>query len=568
VGCQEDGCQSPEYGAPYNSRITAQYLEANTTYYIVIDGFGGDSDGNYQLNVSESIGLMAPDSTNLPLILFDTQGEEIVDEPKVNISMKIIDNGPGNYNHPNDLANNYDGIVGIEYRGAYSSTLPQKPYGLETRDSLGNNNNVSVLGMPAENDWILIANYNDKTFLRNTLSFDLFSKMGHYAPRTQLAEVVLDSVYQGIYVFTEKIKRDDNRVDIATLDLDDNAGDSLSGGYIFKVDYWNSNDSWLSDYENPGYPGNDVRYVYDYPSPEVISNEQENYIQDRVSDFEDALWGDDFANPDIGYRRYIDTQSFIDYFLVNELARNIDGFKKSRRFHKDRDDNDSLIYAGPVWDFDWAYKDTDQDETDGAGWRHSFSGGTDVTPPGWYIRLLQDSLFANELYCRYTDLRTSAFHLDTLHAYVDDMGAYLDEAQERHYARWPILGVNVGTPEIGEQPDTYAGEIEKFKGWLSDRIAWLDENMPGNCLSVVGLNESERVPYWSVYPNPSNEYVNVYSKSQVSELKVYNALGALVLKVDNPPSLYRIDSEVWEGVFIIDLLFQNGAVARKSFVSY
>ena len=141
---------------------------------------------------------------------------------------------PQGLNYPNDSGNVYQGIAGIEIRGSYSATLPQKPFGIETRDIQGNNNNVPLFGMPQENDWILIANYNDKTFLRNVLAFDLFEKMGHYAPRTKLCEVVINDIYNGIYVFTEKIKRDNGRVDISKLDLDDNAGDSLTGGYIFR----------------------------------------------------------------------------------------------------------------------------------------------------------------------------------------------------------------------------------------------------------------------------------------------------------------------------------------------
>ena len=207
VGCQEDGCQSPNYSAAYNSKITAQFLAANTTYFIVVDGYSATSNGNYQLNINESIGLNPPDSTNIPLIIINTNNQIIVDEPKINVDFKIIDNYPQGLNYPNDSGNVYQGIAGIEIRGSYSATLPQKPFGIETRDIQGNNNNVSLFGMPQENDWILIANYNDKTFLRNVLAFDLFEKMGHYAPRTKLCEVVINDIYNGIYVFTEKIKR-------------------------------------------------------------------------------------------------------------------------------------------------------------------------------------------------------------------------------------------------------------------------------------------------------------------------------------------------------------------------
>lgn len=115
------------------------------------------------------------DSTNLPLIIIDTQGQPIVDEPKTDGILKIIYN-PGKFNKPNDAATIYDGKAGFEIRGAYSASLPQKPYGIETRDAAGMNLNVPLFDMPAENDWILLANYNDKVFMRNSLAFELFRK--------------------------------------------------------------------------------------------------------------------------------------------------------------------------------------------------------------------------------------------------------------------------------------------------------------------------------------------------------------------------------------------------------
>ncbi|MCH1613275.1 MAG: CotH kinase family protein [Flavobacteriales bacterium] len=567
VGCQEDGCQSPNYSAPYNSKITAQFFNANTTYYIVVDGYSATSNGNYQLNINESIGLNAPDSTNIPLIIINTNNQIIVDEPKINVDFKIIDNYPLGLNYPSDSGNVYQGIAGIEIRGSYSATLPQKPFGIETRDIQGNNNNVPLFGMPQENDWILLANYNDKTFLRNVLAFDLFEKMGHYAPRTKLCEVVINDIYNGIYVFTEKIKRDNGRVDISKLDLDDNAGDSLTGGYIFRVDYWNGNNSWVSNYNNPNFPNDEVRYVYNYPDYDEISIQQKNYIQTLVGDFEDALWGSDFDDPIFGYRPFINTRSFIDYFIVNEFARNVDGFKKSRNFHKDKSSKDSLIYAGPVWDFDWAYKDHSSSMLNGAGWRHDYSGPTDVRPPGWYIKLLQDTTFANELNCRYFNLRNTILDTSNLFYFIDSLENILNNAQERHYTRWPILGVNVGTPEIGIQPTTYSGEIIKFKNWISERLTWLDNNMPGNCPNV-GLNELKKT-YVVTYPNPSLETLNIYSESEIKEIIIYDNIGREIKSLSNlRRNNISLDVKKLKGFFRTKIILSNGQIIKKNIISY
>ena len=198
------------------------------------------------------------DSTNLPLIIIYKEHS---------------------LNHPKDSGNIYTGKIGIEIRGRYSASLPQKPYGIETRDAAGANLNIPLFHMPAENDWILLANYNDKTFMRNSLTFELFRKMGHYAPRTQYCEVVVNNSYQGIYVFTEKIKRDNNRVDIATLNPDEITGDDVTGGYIFKVDYYDNSNSWTSQFPPTGQPDKTVHFVYEYPKPYEIRPEQKTYIR-------------------------------------------------------------------------------------------------------------------------------------------------------------------------------------------------------------------------------------------------------------------------------------------------
>ena len=567
VGCQEDGCQSPNYSAAYNSKITAQLLVANTTYFIVVDGYSASSNGDYQLNINESVGLNAPDSTNIPLIMINTNNQLIVDEPKINVDFKVIDNFPNSLNYPTDSGNIYSGIAGIEIRGSYSATLPQKPYGIETRDTQGNNNNVSLFGMPQENDWILIANYNDKTFLRNVLSFDLFEKMGHYAPRTKLCEVVVNNIYNGIYVFTEKIKRDNGRVDIAKLDLDDNFGDSLTGGYIFRVDYWNQNNSWISNYNNPNFPNDAVRYVYNYPDYDEITVQQKNYIQNLVGDFEDALWSNDFENPILGYRPYINTRSFIDYFIVNEFARNVDGFKKSRNFYKDKSSKDSLIYAGPVWDFDWAYKDHSSSMINGSGWRHDYSGPTDVKPPGWYIRLLQDTTFANELNCRYFNLRNTILDTTNIFSFIDSLSSMVSEPQNRHYTRWPILGINVGTPEIGNQPTSYSGEIIKFKSWINERLIWLDANMPGNCPNV-SVSENKKT-YVVTYPNPSSDIVNIYSEALLKNIKLFDNVGRLIFKKENIYSKnFQMNVSDLHGFFTFKIELSNKEVINKNIITY
>ena len=447
-------------------------------------------------------------SSNLPIIIIDTDnGSGIPDEPKIPARMRIIHNGT--LNHVTDAANVYDGDIGIEIRGRYSASLPQKPYGIETRDASGNNLNVSLLGLPPENDWILLANYNDKTFMRNPLAFHLFRAMGHWAPRTVHCEVMVNNDYQGIYAFCEKIKRDNDRVDIDELDPAENSGDDLTGGYIFKIDYFTESDSWTSQYTWTGEPGDDVHFVYEYPKPDEITAQQKAYIQKYVYDFETMMYSDTFSDPIDGFRSWMDVGSFIDYLIIGELSRNVDAYKKSAFFFNDKDSNGGLLHAGPVWDFDWAWKNIDEcyfRENDGSGWAYNVHQcGNWPTPPGWTLRLLEDPEFVRELNVRYYALRETVLSEAFINGYIDSVYAVVRDAQERHYEKWPILGRAVGAPENDIQPATFAGEMTKLKGWIKTRLSWLDAHFDYS----LAVGDAEAKPACDFvlngnYPNPFN----------------------------------------------------------------
>ncbi|MFM2039455.1 MAG: hypothetical protein RLZZ493_44, partial [Bacteroidota bacterium] len=299
-------------------------------------------------------------SSNLPLVIINTpNNQNIPDEPKLQASMKIIDNGLGNINHITDFPNAYNKLIGIEQRGSSSGGFPQKSYGFETRNTDGSILDTIILGMPIEHDWILYAPYNDKTCLRNNITYDLSSKMGHYAAKSKLCELVVNGQYQGIYYLMEKIKRDQNRVDIAKLLPTDNSGDELTGGYIFKIDKTtgNGNIAWTSNY--PAADGSPINFQHHYPNPDEITFQQNAYIHAYVDSFENALNGPNFADPLIGYRKYIKHKSFIDFMLLNEISKNVDGYRLSSFLHKEKNSNGGELRMGPVWDFNLAWWNAD-----------------------------------------------------------------------------------------------------------------------------------------------------------------------------------------------------------------
>jgi len=510
-------------------------------------------------------------SSNLPIVVITTpDGADIPDEPKVTAEMKIIYNGTGIINNITDNGNIYSGKVGIEIRGRYSASLPQKPYAFETRDEVGDNLNVPILGLPEENDWILTANYNDKAFLRNFLAFEIFRNMGHYAPGTVYCEVVINDEYQGIYLLGEKIKQDKNRVNIAKLNPDENSGDNLTGGYIFVNDYYTKNDSWLSKYSPLNKPGGDVHFVYFDPEPGELTAQQKAYLQNFVDSFERVLYNPGFKDRSSGYRAYLDVNSFVDYFILGELSRNVDAYKKSRFYFKDKDSKGGLIHSGPPWDYDWAWKDITENcihfnQTDGSGWAYRVNDCVDwPIPPSWEVRLVQDEAFAGQIHDRYYLLRKTILSEQSLYSIIDSVANLLNEAQERHYQKWKILGINVGTPEYGEQPETFSGEIEKFKSWIARRLVWLDANMIGK--PVPG--DDNVTPVIRVFPNPAENTIHVGSDEIISRIAIFNLTGNQILEKTDCGD-YTADVNVAQlrpGLYIIKIFFNSGQVVTQRFV--
>ena len=455
------------------------------------------------------------ESSNLPIVLIDTDGVEIPDEPKIPALMRVIDNGTGARNHVTDPATAYDGHIGIEVRGNSSQAFPKKQYGLETRDADGENNNVELLGLPEENDWILYAPYSDKSLMRNVLLYDLARDAGRYASRRRFVEVVLNGDYAGLYVLLEKVKRDDNRVDINKLKPDETSGDDLTGGYIIEVDRFAGEASgWYPGFPTTtgdGYPF----YTYSTPDADDIVPEQQAYIQDWFRTFRDVMASPDRDDPDAGYRSLVDLGSFVDFVIWQELSRNIDGYRLSTYLHKDKDSNDPRVHAGPVWDFNLAF---------GNAW---FLGGHDVTgfqvrfpyedttPVSfWWLQMFETDSFQAALRDRWTELRSGLLSDAALVARIDALAAEVDEAQTRNFERWPVLGVYVWPNEyVGE---TYADEVDYLTGFVLDRAAWLDANWPYVVAQEDGPAVS-RLALSAPRPNPARSGATVALTSARAE---------------------------------------------------
>lgn len=489
-------------------------------------------------------------SSNLPIVIIDTYGQEIPDDPKLMVGMKIIDNASGERNYLTDTPV-HDGFAGIELRGSSSQQFPKKSFGFETWDSNGEELDVSLLGMPEETDWILNANYTDKTLMRNTLAYRLSQEMGHYATRHKYVEVVLNGNYHGVYIFSEKIKRDGDRVDIAKLTNTMNSGDPLTGGYIFKIDKQTGSggDGWISDYPPPAHPsGQTIFFQYEYPKSDVITPQQKEYISSYMDTFEGALAGPFFDDPENGWRKYAVESTFIDYFIVNEISKNVDGYRLSTFIHKERESLGGKLRLGPVWDYDLGFRNADYCAGDVVtGWAYQFPCQYDYWQvPFWWQRLLQDSLFADHLKCRWENLRINKLTNAWFENYVDSLATLLDEGQQRNFIKWPILGIYVW-PNPQPIPATYAGEIDALKSYLNSRLAWLDQNMPGYCNPTSMEEKNTEKVKLTLYPSPANESVTIKTTQIFDsplQISLIDLTGSVVATFEG--SKYRIAEGSYE----------------------
>lgn len=413
------------------------------------------------------------ESSDLPIVKIHTGSPFIPDEPKIDGIISVIDNGPGQRNFTNQTNYAYQGPIGIETHGNSSQGFPKKSYKMETRDSLGGDLNVSLLDLPETSDFVLLANFSDKTMVRNALTYQIARETGEYAPRTRFCEVFVNDIYQGVYNLTERIKRGKDRIDVSKLSPADTTGVALTGGYIVTID-WGSN-GWYSQFPQPNSPQKYTFFQHEYPRPDEIQPVQSAYIQHFVDSFEVALASPNFQDTALGWRNFANEKSFIDYMLLNEISKNVDGYRLSTYFYKDRDDKDGKIHMGPAWDFDLAWLNADYcDAFLPTGWGFNLNYVCqDAGIPFWWEKLASDTLFVQNVACRWQSLRQTTLSKEHLFFVVDSMAARVEEAQHRNFHIWPILGIYVW-PNPSPIPDTYAGEVTKLKAWISQRIGWLD----------------------------------------------------------------------------------------------
>ncbi len=413
--------------------------------------------------------------SNLPIVLITTDIDPNtgtyfpIGDQKTYGYMKIIFHPDGSRNSLADQYNpallNYNGRMAIRIRGQSTTVLPKKQFRLDTYENDDvTNNNVPLLGMPEENDWILNGLGFDPLLIRDRISYDMFRSTGNYATRGKYCEVMINGAYQGIYMLSENIKRDTDRLNIAELMPNENTQPSITGGYITKSDKLSEGDYVAWAYET--HIGGWVDFVHDTPEPDEITPQQHNYIKGVFDGLKNTANAQNTSISN-GFPSFIDIASFVDFILVNEFAANVDAYQYSTFFHKDRG---GKLRAGPVWDFNLTYGNDlfiwgfDRSHY----WVWQFDNGDNVGAKFWK-QLYDNPQFHCYMAKRWAELTAEGkcLNFNKVSQQIDSLVLLLGEARVREQQKWETIGTE----------QVYLSNIEAMKTWIQNRINWMNEQI-------------------------------------------------------------------------------------------
>lgn len=414
--------------------------------------------------------------THLPIISIDTDGVEIPGRAKtfghnttakdgsdrISGKIEVFDKEKEN-NHLTDKADISSDMT-IHVRGRSSRGFDKTNYRIKLVDKEGNNNPQPLLGMDSHHEWALHGPFLDKTLMRNYMWYNIGGEIMDYAPNVRFCEVFVNGEYEGVYVLTETITAGD---DGARLNVKVNEQNSDFAGYVLLIDSPDDETyNWVKSFTT--YALRTTRKMeVKYPGKENLSKEIVDDIEKDFSGFEKSLYSYDYKNDKYGYDKYIDVDSFVDYFLINEFTCNYDAGALSTYIYKDIDGK----YRMCIWDFNNVCDNYMESHINSTGFR--------LYSCLWYYMLFKDEKFTERVIERYRELRKTYLSDEYLLNYIDETVKYLGDAVDRNYKRWGYTfdeEYDMLTPEE-RNPRSYEESIEDMKEFIVKRGKWMDENI-------------------------------------------------------------------------------------------
>ena len=399
----------------------------NFTDIVNVKVFNKDGDSeDYQINLAKFTGL--------PIVYIETDGSVQIDSKDDYVL------GETNIDGGRDYENFPSASMKIRGRGNSTWEFPKKPFQMKLDDK------AEFLGMPNDKKWLFLAEYADKTMLRNTIAFEM-GYISHldWTPEAEFAEVYINGDYNGTYNITQKVEESDNRVAI---------GDT---GYLLELDQLERLDSDDVYFESAV----TERFIINIKEPSLDAGSDEFvYIENLITNFENNLFSQNFADEATGYRQYIDMDSFIDWFLISEITKNVDSMFFSSIFLNVMPGE--KIKMGPLWDFDLSFGNVDYaDSRYPEGWWVKYNP--------WYERLFEDPAFVEAVRNRFEYFNNNR---DYILNKIDTYAEKLKWAQKENDDKWQTIGSYVWpNPVIF---DTYQEEVDHMKAWYETRMDWLE----------------------------------------------------------------------------------------------
>ena len=408
---------------------------------------------------SEEAGRGPRLNTGLPIVYVDTQNGEAILTKTTFIPGTLRIQGEGGY----------DGLeeVSCQIRGRGNTTWewPKKPYLIKLDEK------QKIFGMPKHKRWVLLANFMDRTLMRNLVSMKVASMTKlDWTPGCVPVELVLNGQHKGSYLLIEQVRVDNHRVNITEMTKNDNSGEAVTGGYLLELDFHYDNDVQWPDVhggcEQWGHNGG-IPFGVKYPDSDDLTDQQLAYIKKYVSDTAETIYGDNFTDPENGYAKYIDVDSFIDYWLVFEVMGNHELRNPGSVYmHKDRG---GKLVAGPCWDFDWgvlSFQTSPQAEN-----------GLLNIDAIWYARLFQDPAFRAKVRARFQELLPE---LKKIPDYMDECEALLTESAKLNFQMWnpaEDASMNGGKIINGDENMTFHNAIARLKDNYKKRLDVISKNL-------------------------------------------------------------------------------------------
>jgi len=394
------------------------------------------------------------EATGFPIVRIQTLDESLIDSKTEWKEMSFVVSGSFCGYEDLEISGNIKG------RGNTTWNFSKKSYSIKL------DSKSKILGMKKNKRWVLLANQADKSLLRNSF----FSYLGNniykeeWNPSFKTVHLFINDEYRGVYLLGEQIKIDENRVNVTDISkIEPNDEGDYDGGFIFEID---------------GRYGEVFNFTTSHgvpiclKDPDEVNEQTWQFAKSIIQTAENALFSDSFEDSELGYSKYFDIDSIVDWYIMNELGKNVDAaFFSSIYFYYNP--TDKLLHMGPSWDFDLSCGKTNVrgcDNSDGL-YIKEFSV--------WIKRMFDDPAFEERVCLRWNSTKDDLYCAISM--WLPEQGSVLKDAAECNFTKWQILGNYIWPYEPAyQQNTTYQSEIDYLENWLENRYLYLDREFSNN----------------------------------------------------------------------------------------